>query len=140
MFLATTFIYVNDINASKEFYKKLLSEETQTENGDRWVQFSNKPALYNRRYDEKIITKEPCEKFNKAYIDEFLKDTGEKKNNIVVFNFYTDDLKAEHDRLKALGIGEVSELMYVNVFAPYWYFNITDPDGNVIEITGNYNG
>jgi len=54
MFLATTFIYVNDINASKEFYKKLLSEETQTENGDRWVQFSNKPALYNRRYDENI--------------------------------------------------------------------------------------
>ena len=140
MFLATTYIYVNDINVSKEFYKKLLLEEPQMQNGDRWVQFSNKIALYNNKFDEKIITKDPCEKFNKAYIDEFLKDTGEKKNNIVVFNFYTDDLKAEHDRLKALGIGEVSELMYVNVFAPYWYFNITDPDGNVIEITGNYNG
>ncbi|MBE6714321.1 MAG: VOC family protein [Ruminococcaceae bacterium] len=140
MFLATAYIYVNDINASKEFYKKLLSEEPQFENEDRWVQFSNKIALYNRKYDEKIITKEPREKFNKAYIDEFAKDTGEKKNNIVVFNFCTDDLKTEHERLKSLKIGEVSDLMYVNVFTPYWYFNITDPDGNVIEITGSYNG
>lgn len=140
MFLATAYVYVSDINASKEFYKTLLSEEPQFENEDRWVQFSNKIALYNRKYDEKIITKEPSEKFNKAYIDDFLRDTGEKKNNIVVFNFCTDDLKAEHERLKALGIGAVSDLMYVNVFMPYWYFNITDPDGNVIEITGGYNG
>ena len=79
MFLATTYIYVNDINVSKEFYKKLLTEEQQLENEDRWVQFSNKIALYNRKYDEKIITKEPSEKFNKAYIDEFLRDTGEKR-------------------------------------------------------------
>ena len=140
MFLATTYIYVDDINRSVDFYKKLLCEEPEGRNGDRWVQFSNKIALYNKSYDEKIIEKEPGEKFNKAYIDEFSKDTGEKKNNTVVFNFCTDDLKAEYERLKALGIGEVSELMYVNVFMPYWYFNITDPDGNVIEITGGYNG
>ncbi|MBQ2729139.1 MAG: VOC family protein [Clostridia bacterium] len=140
MFLATVYVYVNDINASTEFYKKLLSEEPQCVNEDRWVQFSNKIALYNKAYDKKLIGKEHCEKFNEAYIDEFFKDTGEKKNSIVVFNFYTDDLKAEYDRLKALGIGEVSDLMYVNIFMPYWYFNITDPDGNVIEITGGYNG
>lgn len=139
MFLATTYIYVNDINASTEFYKKLLSEDTQYVNEDRWVQFSNKIALYNKKYDEKIITKEHSSRFNKEYIDEFSKDSGEKKNNVVVFNFYTDDLKAEYDRLINLGIGEVSPLMYVNVFMPYWYFNITDPDGNTIEITGNYN-
>ncbi len=140
MFLATTYIYVNDINISTEFYKKLLCEDPQCVNEDRWVQFSNKIALYNRKYDEKIITKEPCGKFNKAYIDEFFRETGEKKNNTVVFNFYTDDLKAEYERLIMLGIGEVSPIMYVNVFMPYWYFNITDPDGNVIEITGGYNG
>ena len=139
MFLATAYIYVNDINASTEFYKKLLSEEPQLVNGDRWVQFSNKIALYNKKYDEKIISKEHSSRFNKEYIDEFSKDSGEKKNNVVVFNFYTDDLKAEYDRLINLGIGEVSPLMYVNVFMPYWYFNITDPDGNTIEITGNYN-
>lgn len=140
MFLATIYICVKDIGRSIDFYKKLLEEEPETQNGDRWVQFSNKIALYNKEYDAKIIGKEPSEKFNQAYIDEFNSDTGEKKNNTVVFNFYTNDLKAEYERLKKLNIGEVSELMYVNVFMPYWYFNITDPDGNVIEITGDYNG
>ena len=28
--------------------------------------------------------------------------------------------------------------MYVNVHMPYYYFNIIDPDGNILEITGNY--
>jgi hypothetical protein len=28
--------------------------------------------------------------------------------------------------------------MYVNVHMPYWYFNIVDSDGNVLEITGEY--
>lgn len=139
MFLATVYIYVNDIKRSVDFYKKLLCEEPMQANGDRWVQFSNKIALYSKEYDAKIIGKDPSERFNQAYVDEFFKDTGEKKNNIVVLNFYTDDLKSEYERLKDLNMGEVSELMYVNVFMPYWYFNITDPDGNVIEITGNYN-
>lgn len=59
------------------------------------------------------------------------------KNNIVIFNFEVDDLKAEYQRIKDLSIGEVSEILYVNVHMPY-YFNIIDPDGNVLEITGNY--
>ena len=46
--------------------------------------------------------------------------------------------RSEYQRLKALNIGEVSELMYVNVHMPYWYFNIIDPDGNTLEITGKY--
>lgn len=33
-------------------------------------------------------------------------------------------------------LGKVSDLMYVNIHMPYWYFNIEDPDGNIIEITG----
>lgn len=60
------------------------------------------------------------------------------KNNIVIFNFEVDDLKAEYQRIKGLSIGEVSEILYVNVHMPYYYFNIIDPDGNVLEITGNY--
>ena len=47
-------------------------------------------------------------------------------------------MKKEYERLKMANIGEVSELMYVNVHMPYWYFNIIDPDGNTLEITGEY--
>ena len=138
MKLGTVYIYVNDLKRSIDFYSKLLQEKPLKSNDDRWVQFSNQIALYNKLYDAKIIGKEPDERFNKAYIDEFFRDVGEKKNNLVVFNFEVDDLKSEYVRLKELNIGEVSEMMYVNVHMPYWYFNITDPDGNTLEITGKY--
>ncbi len=138
MTLGTMYIFVSDIEKSVNFYRQLLQEEPLKANDDRWVQFSNKIALYNKSYDEKIIEKEPSEKFNQAYIDDFYKETGIPKNNIVVFNFDVDDLQNEYERLKKLDIGVVSELMYVNVHMPYWYFNIVDPDGNTIEITGKY--
>lgn len=138
MTLGRVYIYVNDLKKSIDFYSKLLQEKPLKLNDDRWVQFSNKIALYNKLYDAKIIGQEPSERFNKAYIDEFFRDVGEMKNNLVVFNFEVDDLKIEYDRLKELNIGEVSEMMYVNVHMPYWYFNIIDPDGNTLEITGKY--
>ena len=138
MKLGTAYIYVSDIKKSVDFYSKLLQEKPLKANDDRWIQFSNKIALYNKAYDAEIIGKTPDEKFNQAYIDEFFRDTGERKNNIVVFNFDVEDLKSEHIRLKELNIGVVSDLMYVNVHMPYWYFNIIDPDGNTLEITGKY--
>lgn len=92
--------------------------------------------MYN--YDEKIISREPNEHFNQAYIDDFFADKGQFRNNIIILNFEVDDLKQEHDRLRKLNIGKVSDLMYVNVHMPYWYFNIEDPDGNTIGVTGKY--
>lgn len=138
MTLGTMYIFVGDLDKSIEFYRLLLQEEPLYANDDRWVQFSNKIALYNKAYDEKIIGREPSGKFNQAYLNDFYKSNGTPKNNLVVFNFVVDDLKYEYQRLKSLNIGEVSELMYVNVHMPYWYFNIIDPDGNVLEITGRY--
>lgn len=134
MVLGTTYIYVKDLKKSMDFYSKLLQENPLKANDDRWVQFSNKIALYNKVYDAKIIGKEPSERFNQAYIDDFYKDTGIPKNNLVVFNFEVDDLKEEYERLKKANIGDISELMYVNVHMPYWYFNIIDPDGNTLEM------
>ena len=110
MRLGTTYIYVNDIKKSVDFYSKLLQEKPLKANDDRWIQFSNNIALYNKSYDAKIIGREPNEKFNKAYIDEFFRDTGERKNNLVVFNFDVDDLKSEHIRLKELNIVKVNIL------------------------------
>ena len=93
-----------------------------------------------RRFLQKIAERRTnkSERFNQAYIDDFYKDTGAPKNNLVVFNFEVEDLKSEYERINALNIGEVSELMYVNVHMPYWYFNVIDPDGNTLEITGKY--
>ena len=76
--------------------------------------------------------------FNKAYIDYFYKEDGCRKNNIVILNFVVESLKNEYKRIKDLNIGEVSDIMYVNVHRTYYYFNVIDPDGNILEITGNY--
>ena len=58
MKLATFYIIVNNIEESIKFYRQLLQEEPLYSNDDRWVQFSNSIALYNRAYDKKsLVTK-----------------------------------------------------------------------------------
>ncbi|MCL2592398.1 MAG: helix-turn-helix domain-containing protein [Defluviitaleaceae bacterium] len=51
-----------------------------------------------------------------------------------VLNFYVQDLIVEHYRVKNLNIGEVTEIMQSN--PNYYFFHLKDPDGNVVEITG----
>ena len=98
----------------------------------------NRIVLYNKKYDEELIKNSNEIHFNQAYINYFYKDDFAKKNNIVIFNYEVDDLKAEYERIKSLELGEISEIMNVNVHAPYYYFNVIDPDGNILEIAGHY--
>lgn len=53
MRLGTIYILVSDIKKSVDFYSKLLQEKPLKANDDRWVQFSNKIALYNK--SEKLV-------------------------------------------------------------------------------------
>lgn len=140
MRLGTTYICVEDIDKSLEFYRLFFGEEPAYANDNRWITFhrGNSLSLYNKKYDEKLINEMNQTHFNQAYIDDFTAEAGERKNNIMILNFEVEDLKAEYERIQGLGIGEVSDLMYVNVHHPYWYFNVIDPDGNVLEVTGHY--
>jgi len=54
-----------------------------------------------------------------------------------VLNFWINDLQAEYERVKSLNIGAVTEI--IQIHTNYYFFNLYDPDNNVIEITGNYN-
>lgn len=139
MELGMTYICVKDINKSLVFYKQILNKEPTFMNENRWIQFDygNSFALYNAEYDKKIIAnKQGSNHFNEEYLNTFEIENNEKRmNTIVVFNFYCNNIHAEYERIKGLGI-EVSELKYVNIFKPYWYFTVHDPDGNEIEITG----
>lgn len=136
MKLGTTYICVKDMKKSINFYELLLESKPVYANDDRWVTFDcgNIISLYNKQYDETLIKKASKDCFNQAYIEDFYKEDLDKKNNIIILNFEVKNLKLEYKRLKSLNIGEVSQLMYVNVHLPYWYFNIIDPDGNVLEI------
>lgn len=138
MKLGMTYLCVKDINRSLAFYKQILNKEPTFMNENRWIQFDygNSFALYNAEYDKEIIANEQkANHFNEEYLDAFELDNKKKRlNTMVVFNFYCDDIHTEYKRIKDLGI-EVSALKYVNIFKPYWYFTIYDPDGNEIEIT-----
>ena len=139
--LGCTYFIVKDMERSKNFYKALLQMEP-TISRQRWTEFSFEGhciALYWSGYDEKLIAegKKLEQHFNKAYI-EYFKKKQIHYGNQAILNFWVRDLKEEYERLKKLNIGQLSEIMYVNITMPYYYFNIEDVDGNIIEITGKY--
>ena len=113
MKLGTTYICVEDIEKSLNFYRALLQQEPLYCNDDRWISFACGISLYNRKYDEKLIREGGKIHFNQAYLKEFNREETQKKNNILVLNFETEDLEAEHKRLKALSLGKISEILFM---------------------------
>lgn len=140
MELYSTYIETDKFDEVVSFYENVFEKKGIIFTKNRWTEFDfgNKLSIYNKLYDvEKIKNGEGKEKYNTAYINNFNKDRGEKKNNIITLNFYTDSLNEEYIRIKKLNICKMSEIMYVNVTEPYYYFNIFDPEGNTIEICSN---
>jgi lactoylglutathione lyase len=136
------YLIVKDMNVSHSFYKALFQTDSDGWCPGRFESFSvgnTVLALYNPHYDEQLVaTSDDISKhFNQAYLDGIKLPT--TYGNNFVLNITVGDLAQEYERIKALNIGKVSEIMYVNVAAPYWFFNLNDPDGNCIEIEGGYN-
>ena len=52
-------------------------------------------------------------------------------------NLWVNDLLREYKRIASLNIGPVTEITCPQ--PDYYFFNLYDPDKNVIEITGKYN-
>ena len=137
MELYSTYIETDKFDEVVDFYEKIFQTKGNVYTKNRWIEFDfgNKLAIYNRLFDEEKIKNENLKDcYNDEYIKNFNIDRGEKKNNIVTFNFYTSNLKKEYERIKKINICNMSEIMYVNITEPYYYFNIYDPEGNTIEI------
>lgn len=140
--LGSTYLIVKDMEKSINFYEKLLEMKPTAKNFDRWAQFDFDDqciALYNDEFDKRMF--ESGENLEQHYDDAYLKFYKKRKinyGNNMVLNFWIEDLKKEHERVKRLNIGNVSEIMYLNVASPYYLFIVEDPDGNTIEITGGY--
>ncbi len=48
-------------------------------------------------------------------------------------------MKKERERIDELDISsKLTKIKYVNNVSPYYYFQLTDPDENIIEVTGQY--
>ncbi|MFP4078990.1 MAG: VOC family protein [Bacillota bacterium] len=139
---ASTYLYVKAMDTSIDFYEKLFEMKVSSKNFDRWAQFNLEHgclALMNPAYDRRRMKEEEnlLDVYSREYLEAYENLKLSYGNNFVL-NYYTDDLNAEYERIKELNIGKTSRIMHLNVAGPYYFFNVEDPDGNTIEITGEY--
>jgi transcriptional regulator with XRE-family HTH domain len=112
------YLIVKDFSRSVLFYEKLLGVQAFILGRNRFAQ------LY---FDGICIAI-----MNERHLPGH--DTSGTGDHKFVFNFGTSDLDMEHTRIRAINIGETTEI--IHAFTDYYYFNVIDPDGNVVEITG----
>lgn len=142
MHLGSIYLIVRDFNKSVGFYEKLLDMKVTSKNMERFAQFEfdgHNISIMNGYFD----MENPGLTIHKGeYVDRFdnLVAIAESKNtNKFVLNFWVENLEKERERIINLKISDlVTTIKYVNNVMPYYYFQVADPDGNVIEITGEY--
>lgn len=142
MHLGSIYLIVKDFKKSVSFYEKLLEMKVTSKNMERFAKFKfegHNISIMNGYFDKE----NPELTIHKGqYVEEFdnLVAIAEAKNtNKFVLNFSVENLKEERERIVKLNISNiVTKVKYVNNVMPYYYFQVADPDGNVIEITGKY--
>lgn len=138
----SVYLVVRDFESSVDFYKKLFETEVSAQNQTRFAVF-NKGGLclcllngyFDRDNPDKVVK---AGEHGPLYDDyAAVADSGNSRK--AVLNFGTPDLRKEYERVKALKIGsDLTEIRYINAGTPYWYFCLSDPDGNPVEITGGF--
>lgn len=118
--LGSVYLIVRDFEKAISFYEGLLDMSVSTRNcGNKFAEFF---------FDNKCLAL-----MNEDNLPGHHYGEGDHK---FVMNFWVEDLQREYERLNKLHIGEMTEIEKVH--DGYYFFNIFDPDKNVIEITGGY--
>ena len=117
-----TYLKVKDMDRAVKFYETFLGIRAEDRYRDRWTSITEGLGLYNPAYDIE----------NRVPMTEYDRDTREGNNIVVVFG--ADDVEKEHDHVKALGATGVTEIVEINLMAPYKFFQCQDTEGNLIEI------
>lgn len=133
------YLVTRDFERSLDFYEKVLDRKVSASNG-RFAVFTLPGlnlclmnAYFDALYPERVETwGAECPMYDD------LPSIARGENSRKVFiNLGVEDLAAEYERIAGLGIAEdLTQIRFIHVFSPYWYFTFTDPDGNPIEITG----
>ncbi len=120
--LGSIYLVVKDFERSVEFYEKFLgvSVGSRCRSGNKFVEFY---------VDGKCISL-----MNESNLEGHCTDPGSPYK--FVQNYWVENLYLEHERVKALNIGAVTEIF--EAYPTYRYFHLTDPDNNIIEVTGGY--
>ncbi len=142
MHLGSIYLIVNDFDKSIAFYEKLLEIPVTNKNMSRFAQFvfeGHNISIMNGHFD----TDHPDKVVHKGdytdTIDDLKSIALAPNTHKFVLNFWVEDLAKEHERIKSLKISELlTKIKYICNVSPYYYFQIIDPDNNVIEVTGAY--
>lgn len=138
----SVYLVVRDFEKSLDFYKKLLETEVSAQNQTRFAIFHKGGlclCLLNGYFDRDNPRKVALKGERNPLYDDYTAIAESPNSRKAVLNFGTPDLRAEYERVKSLNIGSrITEIRYINAGTPYWYFSLSDPDGNPIEITGGY--
>lgn len=120
--LGSIYLVVKDFERSVEFYEKLLRIKAgdRCRSGNKFIEFY---------FDNKCLSL-----MNESNIIGHCTDPESPYK--FVQNYWVEDLLTEYERVKALNIGNVTEIREAN--PAYHYFHLTDPDNNIIEVTGGY--
>lgn len=142
MHLGSIYLIVKNFEDSINFYEKLLEMPVSKKNMNRFAMFNCDGqciSIMNGYFDiqnpDKVITKGNFDE----YFDDLVQISNLPNSRKVVLNFWDEDLRKEYNRVKRLNISSnLTDIKYVCNVSPYYYFQFTDPDGNVIEVTGEY--
>jgi len=115
------YLIVKNFGLSIRFYEKLLNRRATILGINRFAQF---------RFNGNCI----LSIMNVAHLDGHrYSPSGDYK---FVLNLQTTDLFKQYERIKDLNIGPFTEISHG--LPNYYFFNLVDPDYNLIEITGEY--
>jgi len=117
-----TYLKVKDMDRAVTFYEELLGVQAEFRFRDRWVSINERLGLYNPTYD--IRHGVPQTEYDKEL----------KIGNNVVLVLSSDDVDADVERVQSLGATGVTEIIEINLMAPYRFFQFKDPDGNLVEV------
>ena len=116
------YLVVKDFKRSIHFYEQLLERRATMVGMNRFAQF---------RFNGNCVLSIMNEKHLSA--DEIPVATAPHK---FVLNLGTNDLGGQFERISQLKIGPYTDIS--SLHPTYYFFNLVDPDYNLIEITGEY--
>ena len=120
--VADTYFKVKDMNRAVDFYEAFLGVQAEYRYMERWVSINDRLGLYNPSYD--VHHGVPLTEYDREL----------RIGNNVVIVFSSDDVDADHERVQSLGATGITEIIEINLIAPYRFFQFKDPDGNIVEV------
>ena len=117
-----TYLKVKDMDRAVRFYEAFLGVEAKYRYEDRWTSITDRLGLYNPSYDVE----------NDVPMTEYDRHIRMGSNVVVVFD--SDNIDVEYERVKSLGVTGLTEVLEINLMAPYRFFQFQDTEGNIVEV------